>query len=169
MKQNKLIKAGVIFLVVVLVGTVYFFKNQSDENGVNEAYSFEVTSFDLEALKAQGMPIMLDFGSHDCGPCQVMAPDLIAVEELVRHQAIVTFADVWKYPAAANDYPISVIPSQIFYNQDGTPFVPSAQLAKEIEFTMYSTKDTNEHVFTIHQGILTKAQMLAIFGEMGVE
>ena len=34
---------------------------------------------------------------------------------------------------------------------------------------MYSSKDTNEHVFTTHEGGMTKEQILAVFKEMGVE
>ena len=37
-----------------------------------------------------------------------------------------------------------------------------------IEFTMYSDRNTNEHVFTVHQGGLTEEEMWAILAEMGV-
>ena len=34
---------------------------------------------------------------------------------------------------------------------------------------MYSTRDTNTHVFTVHEGGMTKEQLLAALKEMGVE
>ena len=46
--------------------------------------------------------------------------------------------------------------------------VPSDALAAEIEFTMYSDKNTNEHIFTVHQGGLTEEEMWSILAEMGV-
>ena len=48
-------------------------------------------------------------------------------------------------------------------------FVPSEELASQIEFMMYKHKETGEHVFTVHQGGLTEEQMSAILKEMGVE
>lgn len=43
--------------------------------------------------------------------------------------------------------PIQVIPTQVLFNADGTPFVPSDELAQKIQFDMYSSRDTEEHVF----------------------
>ncbi len=62
-----------------------------------------------------------------------------------------------------------VIPTQVFYTSDGKPFTPSESFAQEIQFDMYSHKETGEHLFTVHQGGLTEAQMRKIFAEMGVE
>lgn len=64
--------------------------------------------------------------------------------------------------------PIQVIPTQVLINADGTPFVPSDELAKKIPFDMYSSRDTGEHVFTVHQGGLTEEEMRLILDEMGV-
>ena len=47
-------------------------------------------------------------------------------------------------------------------------FVPSDELAGQIEFVQYMSKDTGEHVFTVHQGGLTEEQMRMILAEMGV-
>lgn len=65
--------------------------------------------------------------------------------------------------------PVQVIPTQVLFNADGTPFVPSDELAKEIQFDMYSHKESGEYIFTVHQGGLTEEQMWAILKEMGVE
>jgi thioredoxin 1 len=58
-----------------------------------------------------------------------------------------------------------VIPTQILINADGTPYVPGEDI--DIEFIMYTTKDTQEHVFTAHQGGLSEEQMDAILADMG--
>jgi thioredoxin 1 len=73
---------------------------------------------------------------------------------------------VWKYTDAANDFPVQVIPTQVFINADGTPYVPSKDLG--VEFGFYSNKDTQEHVFTVHQGGLTAEQLNKILADMGV-
>ena len=82
-------------------------------------------------------------------------------------KAFIKFVDVWKYPDAAGNVPVQVIPTQILVNADGSPFVPSEELAAQIEFIMYSSKDTGEHVFTVHQGGITEDQMRMILKEMG--
>ena len=51
--------------------------------------------------------------------------------------------------------------------QTGQPFVPSEELASQIQFTMYEHRDTGEHVFTVHQGGLTEEQMRLILAENG--
>ena len=84
-------------------------------------------------------------------------------------KAFIKFVNVWDYPDAANNVPVQVIPTQILFNADGTPFVPSDELSKKIQFDMYSHKNTGEHIFTVHQGGLTEEQMWAILKEMGVE
>ena len=84
-------------------------------------------------------------------------------------KAFVKFINVWDYPDAANNVPVQVIPTQVLFNADGTPFVPSEELAKKIQFDMYSHRDTGEHIFTVHQGGLTEEQMWEFLKEMGVE
>ncbi|MEG1772147.1 MAG: hypothetical protein RRY79_07815 [Clostridia bacterium] len=84
-------------------------------------------------------------------------------------RAAVQFIDVWEYTNGVEDFPVSVIPTQIFFNADGSPYVPSEEIQKEIEFIMYENKETDEHVFTAHQGGITEEQMRAIFAEMGIK
>ena len=117
-------------------------------------------------LTSYELPIIIDFGADSCIPCKEMAPVLKTLNVEMQGAAIIKFVDVWKNEDVANDFPIQVIPTQIFINADGTPYVPSDDI--KIEFTMYSTKDTNEHVFTIHQGGLTEDQMRRILTDMGV-
>ena len=97
-----------------------------------------------------------------------MAPVLEKMNEEMQGKAFVKFVDVWKYPEAAENVPVQVIPTQILFNSDGTPFVPSDELAQEIPFDMYHSKDTGEHVFTVHQGGISEEEMRLILTEMGV-
>lgn len=187
--NNKWIKILIPILIIVVVVGIYAYKkteekkqntqdvqntqdsaqDASNESADVDSLPLEISSVDLDEIKSYGLPFVIDFGSDSCIPCKQMAPVLETLHEDFQGKAIVHFVDVWKNTSAANDFPVSVIPTQIFFNADGTPFVPSDELAKEIEFTMYSSKDTNEHVFTIHQGGVTEEQMRKIFAEMGVE
>ena len=111
--------------------------------------------------------VLID-GSDSCIPCKEMAPVLEKMNEEMQGVAFVKFVDVWKYPEAAENVPIQVIPTQILFHANGTPFVPSDGLAQKIQFDMYSSRDTGEHVFTVHQGGLTEEEMRLILNEMGV-
>ena len=173
-----LAKVAIPVLIVIVVVGIYFYKN-SEESRINslaqaeenseESIPLEISSVDLDEMRSYGVPFVIDFGSDSCIPCKEMAPVLETLHEEFQGEAIVHFVDVWKNQTAATDFPVSVIPTQVFYNADGTPFVPSEELSAEIEFMMYSSNDTNEHLFTVHQGGVTEEQMRKIFAEMGVE
>lgn len=179
-KINKgiLIKVLVSVLIVLAIVGVYIYKKaeeskmnssiQAEENS-EESMPLEISAVDLEEIKSYGVPFVIDFGSDSCIPCKEMAPVLETLHEEFQGKAIVHFVDVWKNQTAAIDFPVSVIPTQVFYNADGTPFIPSEELSGEIEFTFYSAKTNNEHLFTVHQGGVTEEQMRKIFAEMGVE
>ena len=125
------------------------------------------TPIDFSALRSSGLPVIIDFGADSCIPCKEMAPVLADLNISLKEKAIIRFVDVWKYRDLAAGVPLQVIPTQVFFDSSGKPFSPPESLA--IEFIMYSLKDTNEHVFTTHEGGLDKPQMLAILAAMGMK
>lgn len=165
-----------VFIVAVICG-IWFMKSASEKTetlapDVLEDGNFalnETEMIDYEALSEHGLPIIVDYGSDSCAPCKAMLPALETLNEEMSGKAFIKFVDVWKYTDAAGNVPVQVIPTQVIFNADGTPFVPSDELAAQIPFDMYSHKETGEHVFTVHQGGLTEEQLRAILKEMGVE
>ena len=172
MEKKKLIKITIPICILLVIAGIWIIKNtnlgsaDSVLTNNNEDFVLETEAVDLDTLTAYGFPIIIDFGSDACIPCKEMEPALQTMNAEMQGKAIIKFVDVWKHTEAADGFPIQVIPTQVFINSDGTPYVPSEYI--EIEFTMYSTKDTNEHVFTVHQGGLTEDQMRAILADMGV-
>ena len=132
-------------------------------------FALHTEKIDLEVLSAYKLPMILDFGSDDCIPCKEMAPVLKSMNAEMQGKAIIRFVDVWKYTDGADGFPVQIIPTQVLVTAEGKPYVPSAAMESSgIRFTMYSTKDTKEHVFTVHQGGLTQEQMRLILKDMGV-
>lgn len=125
------------------------------------------TPIDFDALRSSGLPVIIDFGADSCEPCKAMAPVLAELHQSLQGKAIIKFVDVWKYRDLAKGVPLQVIPTQVLFDAKGKPFSPPESL--QIEFNMYSMKDTNEHVFTTHEGGLDKPQMLAILNAMGMK
>lgn len=176
-KNKKLgIQIGVVAVIVLVIAGIFIFKTLTDKADTPDTSSaaadtmpLAVSSIDLDALKALKMPMLIDFGSDDCQPCREMAPVLEKLHEEWQGKVVVQFVDVWKYTSAADGFPISVIPTQMFFNADGTPYVPSETMQKIMEFTLYEDKTTGEHTLTVHQGGVTEAAMRQLFAEMGVE
>jgi thioredoxin 1 len=123
--------------------------------------------FDLAELRSAGVPVVIDFGADSCIPCKEMAPVLAALHDELKGKAIIRFVDVWKYRELADGIPLQVIPTQVFFDAAGKPFTPSAKL--QIPMTRYADRDTNEPVFTTHEGGITREQLLAALDEMGMK
>lgn len=98
----------------------------------------ELTSaFALTALTNQRLPVVIDFGADSCVPCKEMAPVLTDLNRELAGKAIIHFVDVWKYRNLANSYPIRVIPTQVLFNADGSPFLPPENYP--LPLTMYTS------------------------------
>lgn len=186
MDNKKLLKILIPILIVIIIVGMWLVKNrpQKEENvsnqdeQVNELpdelqdadFSLNVSeAIDFVKLSEYGLPIIADYGSDDCIPCKAMAPVLETMNEEFEGKVFIKFADVWAYPNTANNVPIQLIPTQVLFEADGTPFVPSEEIEQEIEFVMYTDRETGEHIFTVHQGALTESEFRKILKEMGVE
>lgn len=171
------LKIVIPVLILCIVAGIWFVKNSQNESvniesndieDVNPDFALHVTEeLDLEQLKSYGVPIIIDFGADSCIPCKEMAPVLKKLNEDLRGKAIVKFVDVWKYQSLTEGYPISVIPTQVFFDKDGKPYTPTDPQAANMN--MYAMKDTNEHIFTTHEGGMTEEMILAALKEMGLD
>ncbi len=196
-QRKKIVSGAVIMGIIVVIGVMAFVKKRTideqpsviaspavssvETTSVGNASAIETESattalldgplnltepFDLAEYRAAGVPVIIDFGADSCFPCKEMAPVLVALHEELKGKAIIRFVDVWKYRDLADGYPLRVIPTQVLFDASGKPFTPSDKL--QIPMTQYSARDTNEHVFTTHEGGMTKEQLLAIIDEMGM-
>jgi thioredoxin 1 len=187
LSRRLVIKIVVPALIIIGVVVIWITKNNNEltkgnetiaeknnlENGViaeidNVDFELNMTEeIDLEQLKSYGIPIVIDFGADSCIPCKEMAPVLEKLNEELKGKAIVRFVDVWKYPELAANFPISIIPTQVLIDKDGKPYIPTETNSQGM--IIYETKDTNEHVFTTHEGGITEEEMLKLLKEMGMD
>lgn len=172
-KQKNFIKIIIPLVIVAVVAGIWIVKNNEKPAEEvppatdNADFVLNATELDLEQLKSYGIPIMIDFGADSCVPCKEMAPVLKELNADYQGKVIVKFVDVWKDQSLAEGFPVEVIPTQFFFDADGNPYVPSDPEA--MRMMMYSMRDTDEHVYTAHQGGMTKEQILEVFKELGVE
>jgi thioredoxin 1 len=143
-------------------------ENSASKETGNTDFDLHVTQkIDLQKLKSYGLPIVIDFGADSCIPCKEMAPVLEELNKELKGKAIVKFVDVWKYQDYAEGYPISLIPTQIFIDANGKPFNPKDPEAMQLK--MFTSNTNGEHLFTLHQGGMTKEQILSALKEMGLK
>ncbi|MDO9630381.1 MAG: thioredoxin family protein [Humidesulfovibrio sp.] len=90
------------------------------------------------------LPRLVDLGSTTCIPCKKMAPILEELKTELAGKIRVEFIDINVNTAAADEFKINVIPTQVFLDRDG------------------------KEVFR-HEGFFPKADILAQLGKMGVE
>jgi thioredoxin 1 len=69
---------------------------------------------------ADGVPGLIDLGSHTCVPCRMMEGELERLGELAGDRLTVTFIDIYDDQAAATRYGVRVIPTQLFLAPDGS-------------------------------------------------
>lgn len=188
--KNMALKIVIPILLICIVAGIWFAKNHpkgvgstdsqnpdlaleetegiDSEGSENPDFALHVTEkIDLEKLKSYGLPIVIDFGADSCIPCKEMAPVLKELNEELKGKAIIKFVDVWKYQPLAEGYPISVIPTQFFFDASGKPYNPKDPQA--MKMMLYALRETNEHVFTAHEGGMTKDQILSALKEMGLK
>lgn len=178
-KKGLWIKILVPVLIVAVIGGIWFYKNASQngeelQGGTNNTamaenlkdadFSLNATqAIDFTELSKYGLPIIVDYGADSCIPCKQMAPVLKTLNAEMQGKAFIKFVDVWKYYEAAANVPLQLIPSQVFFNADGSAYIPSKELQNQIGGFQFFEG------ITMHQGGLTEEQMRLILAEMGVE
>lgn len=176
MEKRKLLRVVVPVLIVLLILGVWAIKNYGNNDDTpqasvgadseNDDFSLNAESIDLEKLSSYGMPVIIDFGAGYCQPCREFEPILESMHDEMSGKAIIKYVDTELYPDIASNFPVTVIPTQVFINPDGTPYQPSDSI--DVQFSLYQNKSSGEHVFTTHEGGLTEEQLRSILIDMGV-
>jgi thioredoxin 1 len=91
-----------------------------------------------------GVPSLIDLGSHSCVPCQMMVEELASLDRMTAEHLTVTFFDIYENRNAASQYGVRVIPTQVFLAPDGTELFR-------------------------HEGFMSAEQMLAKWIELGYD
>ena len=176
-KKSAWVKVAVLLLVAVVIGGIWLAKQKEktgqtvakealSAGGTNGGSLHVTDARELEQLRSLGLPVIVDFGADSCIPCKEMAPVLEELNRTLQGKAVVKFVDVWKNKDLAKGYPLRVIPTQFFFDKDGKPFTPSD--AQKSQMILFATQEPKEHLFTAHEGGMTRDQLLAVLGEMGV-
>lgn len=164
----------IVLLVIALVVGVWLLKymqkhqeeqRQDTADTSNPDFQFNITStIDIEKLKSYNLPIIIDFGADYCMPCREMHPTLKKLNKELQEKAIIRYVDIVRYPKIANEYPVDLIPTQLMYKSDGTPYEPENAEEKGYQFIK---NESGEHLYTIHVGLLTETELRTVLKELG--
>jgi thioredoxin 1 len=72
--------------------------------------------------EALGIPRMIDLGSTMCIPCKEMEPILEELQIEYKDRLLIEFIDVTKNQDKSRKYGVNVIPTQIFFDEEGKEF-----------------------------------------------
>lgn len=134
----KRIRYVLIIGMLVTIGLVLFLNGCADQSGK------EPDSRAAQAESQTGkLPTLVDVGKGTCIPCKKMKPILDELTLEYQGRAIVKVIDLRYEPQEAKKYKIRLIPTQIFFDEEG----------KEI----YR-----------HEGFMDKQSIKDKFAEMGV-
>ena len=119
-----------ILIVAALAATVFgalALKKGQTSAETNPAPPPGAAGGTAEALAAEAAPVaaaklprLVDLGAGKCIPCKMMAPVLEELKKEYAGRMEVVFIDVWKDPDAGKAFGIQVIPTQIFYDAEGS-------------------------------------------------
>ena len=164
-------KKGVMPIILLLIGcvllTIWVWKQETASIA-----KLEWTTFDLDRILAEEKPVLLNISSDNCPYCVMMEPDLAQIHKQYGEQAVVADINLDRCPESSWQLPVRATPTQILFYADGSPYLPSEAVQQEMTFLYYVTEadSTAEevHVLTVHEGMLTAAQMKVILQDLGV-
>ena len=126
--MKKLYKIIVILVVLVAAFGAYYLKSKNERATTANAQTVQNSSQEskpqdatpvAQETKNKKLPKLIDLGAGKCIPCKMMAPILEKLKKEYLDKFEVVFIDVWENPDEAKKYNIQVIPTQIFYDENG--------------------------------------------------
>ncbi|MGC8743095.1 MAG: thioredoxin family protein [Verrucomicrobiia bacterium] len=121
-------KIIVILIVIVAASGAYYLKSKQGNRETSSAQSVQIAANEktqqsasqtVTETKNKKLPKLIDLGAGKCIPCKMMAPILEKLKKEYADKFEVEFIDVWVNPDEAKKYNIQVIPTQIFYDENG--------------------------------------------------
>ena len=104
--MNKKIALLVVSIVIMLCG----FSNAADIDDV------------LNSAKKEGKMVMLELGSVGCIPCEQMKPVMEKLKTNYKGRLEIIFVDIRKEKETGRKFGVTMIPTQVFLDKNGTEF-----------------------------------------------
>jgi len=93
-----------------------------------------------------------------------MLPELVRFHNDYEGRMTIRSLNLSENPGAQGDLPVSVIPTQFFFNADGSPYVPTGFALGA--FYELLTDEDGAHILTKHAGHLSYDDMVAVYEDL---
>jgi len=133
--MSSTMKAVIVVALAAAAGSLVIYKQTGKP---------QVPSAELVAPAKTALPRLVDLGAGKCIPCKAMKPILEDLAANYGSTFETVFIDVWENPDAGKAYGINLIPTQIFFDAQGSELFR-------------------------HEGFYSKEDILAKWKEFGVE
>lgn len=98
-----------IISIILILGSIYYYKNIQSENSPKENVSTLPSSF----------PALMEFSSTSCPACIKQKPIIEELKSEYKDRINITQIDVYDNEKLSNDYKITLIPTLIFFDSFG--------------------------------------------------
>ena len=159
------IAAALVILVIIIA--VYIAKNGSAgglQDSIDQNFDtsregvvpLEISGFTPSMVEEAEKPMILVLGESWCQPCLRMMDDLRDLHKS-EENVEVRYIDLERNPEAMSYFPVRVTPTIVLYQAEGEPFSPPEDFP--VSMLMYSSRNTGEHLFTVHEGYLSRTEL----------
>ena len=73
-------------------------------------------TFEREVMLSE-LPVLVEFGAEWCGPCKVVAPELMALSRELEGKAKIVTVDIDKSPVLARELGVQSVPTFVVFHQ----------------------------------------------------
>ncbi len=168
---------SVILLILVVTLAFLFIKQDNKPKTVSrdnqvvkqekedDIFVASEEEFNLEELKSQRLPIIIQLVSDNDEQCKTMQDDLQKLAKEMKDKVIIKIIDINKYPNLINEIDISTmrVPTQILITSRGLPYKNAESVASGYKVI---NDGSGKVIYTLHDGELTLAEMRTIVQEM---
>ena len=124
-----------------------------------------ITAVDLDELLSTGLPVVLNFGD-DSQDAQDMLDVFTSLYGDLHEHVLIRSVDLAQNPQAREGFPVQVMPTQFFYQADGTPIPLPMSIG--VICSVFMSIETEEPLFTAHEGPLSFEELVRMLEFMGV-
>ena len=106
---------------------------------ISAIFSRKIAGISILLNRENGRPIIIDFGSTGCVPCQMMVPVIKDLTSEYQGKIDIQFVDIGEHHQLADRFRVFAIPTQIIFDKHGKEifrhqgYLPKTEIDKKLK------------------------------------